>query len=44
MTLGRSSSTGPLLGVTYLPFGGLGVTTGRFNDFRNVIRGNPCTS
>jgi hypothetical protein len=29
---------GPLLRVAYLVFGGLGTRTGRFNDFRNIVR------
>jgi hypothetical protein len=40
---GQSKRCGPLLGVTYLLFGGLGARTGRFNDFRNIDRGTPCT-
>jgi hypothetical protein len=29
----------PLPGATYLLFGGLGATAGRFKDFRNIVRG-----
>ncbi len=39
---GGASAYGPLLGLTYLRFGGLGATRVRFNDFRQVFSTNPC--
>jgi hypothetical protein len=41
---GQINRYGPLLRLTYLLFGGLGVTTGRCNDFRHIIRGNSGTA
>src|SRR6266699_2848514 len=39
---GQIDQYGPLLRLTYPLFGGLGATTSRFNDFRQVMS-NPCT-
>jgi len=39
---GGINQYGPLLRLTYPLFGGLGATTSRFNDFRNVVSSNPC--
>ena len=41
---GHINQYGPLLRLTYLLFGGLGATTSRFNDFRDIVSGNPCTT
>ena len=41
---GKIDQYGPLLRLSYLAFGGLGATTTRFNDFRNVLSSNPCTA
>jgi len=41
---GKNAQYGPLLRLTYLVFGGLGATTSRFNDFRNILSSNPCTA
>lgn len=41
---GQINQYGPLLRLTSLLFGGLGATTGRFNDFRDIVGGNPCTA
>jgi len=37
---GQINQYGPLLRLTYLLFGGLGATTSRFNDFRDIVSGN----
>jgi hypothetical protein len=42
--LGSIMQGGRLLGMTCLVSGGLGATTGRFDDFRNIVRANPCTA
>jgi len=39
---GKLDQYGALLRLTYPLFGGLGATTSRFNDFRQIIN-NPCT-
>jgi hypothetical protein len=41
---GQINQHGRLLRLTPPLFGGLGATTGRFNDFRDVVGGNPCTA
>jgi len=41
---GGVAQYGPLLRLTYPLFGGLGATTSRFNDFRQVLNTNPCVS
>ena len=41
---GRNSQYGSLLSLRYLAFGGLGGTRTRYNDFRQVLSSNPCTS
>ena len=44
---GQINQYGPLLRLAYLLFGGFegrGATTSRFNDFRNIVGGSPCTA
>jgi hypothetical protein len=41
---GQINQYGPLLRLTCLLFGGLGATMARFDDFGNIIRGNPGTA
>jgi hypothetical protein len=41
---GLINQYGPLLRLTCLLFGGLGATMARFDDFGNIIRGNPGTA
>jgi hypothetical protein len=41
---GQINQYRPLLRLTYLLFGGLGATTSRLNDFRDIVSGNPCTA
>jgi hypothetical protein len=45
--VGQINQYGPLLRLTYLLFGGFegrGATTSRFNNFRIIVSGNPCTA
>jgi hypothetical protein len=39
---GGNVQYGQLLGLTYLAFGGHGATVQRINDFRQVLKNNPC--
>ncbi|WP_376795452.1 hypothetical protein [Thermogemmatispora sp.] len=39
---GKTAEFGSLLKLTYLVFGGGGATLQRYNDFRQVLPGNPC--
>jgi hypothetical protein len=41
---GQIDQCGSLLRLAYLLFGARGATTARFKDFRNIVRGNPCTA
>lgn len=39
---GQNAQYGTLLNITYTAFGGGGMPTTRYNDFRNVMSKNPC--
>jgi len=39
---GKNAGYGPIIRPRYLLFGGGGVIVGRYNDFRNLFRVNPC--
>jgi hypothetical protein len=41
---GQIKQHGPLLGLTFLMFGGVGTTASPFNDFRNIVSDIPCTA
>jgi hypothetical protein len=40
---GQIDQCGSVLRPAYLLFGARGAATGRFKDFHNIARGNPCT-